>query len=117
MSAPNKVVDAAHYAQVQLQMLVTGTKQAYLVYWSCTATHTFRVPVNYDWLTAALTVLREANKAFLAEGKAPTEEFYAGDETKALRAMTKKAIKDVSTEYTVTKSALNDELCNQFMNE
>ena len=34
------MIDAAHYAQVQIKMLVTAKHQAYLVYWACTVTHT-----------------------------------------------------------------------------
>ena len=51
-STPGTEIDAAHFAQVQLEMLVTGKRQAYLVYWSCTVTNVFRVDIDYEWLTA-----------------------------------------------------------------
>ena len=59
-SSPKEKVEAAHFAQVQLEMLVTK-EQAYLVYWSCTTTHIFRICVGYEWLTVALELLCDAN--------------------------------------------------------
>ena len=60
-SKPSTHIEAAHFAQIQLKMLVTGKSQAYLVYWSCTVTNTFRVVIDFKWLKEALTLLQEIN--------------------------------------------------------
>ena len=72
-STPGTEIDAVHFAQVQLEMLVTAKSQAYLVYWSCSVTNIFRVVIDYDWLTEALTLLQEINTRFLKQGMSPSE--------------------------------------------
>ena len=56
---PGTEIDAAHLAQVQLEMLVTGKSQGYLVYWSCMVTNIFRAVIDHECLTEALTPLQE----------------------------------------------------------
>lgn len=106
-SEPSTVIDAAHYAQVQLEMLVTGKHQAYLVYWACTVTHTFRVAMDVEWLTMALTLLEKINMQFLRQGMSPSEEFYLSPEATDLRSLTKKRVKRISKDMIQSESVLN----------
>ena len=116
-SKPSTDIDCAHYAQVQLEMLVTGKQQAYLVYWACTVTHTFRVVLDVEWLTMALTLLQEVNVQFLRQGMSPSEEFYSSEAATDLRSLTKKRIKRISKDMTQSESMLNHDssVANKFL--
>ncbi len=111
-STPGTEIDAAHFAQVQLEMLVTGKSQAYLVYWSCTVTNVFRVVIDYEWLTEALTLLQEVNIHFLEQGMSPSVEFNSGTQATDLRHLTKSRVRRVSKHMIQSKSVLNhDKQC------
>lgn len=57
---PGATVPADHFAQVQLQMLVSGCKQAYLVHYSVTRPSTIlRVPFDDQWCQAAVELLSD----------------------------------------------------------
>ena len=78
-STPASKVEAAHFVQVQLEMLVANKKTAYLVYWSCNGTHVFKLSMDYEWLQAALTLLCTIQKLHLGKGETPPTDFYTGD--------------------------------------
>ncbi|DBA82071.1 TPA: hypothetical protein ACH3X2_006815 [Trebouxia sp. C0005] len=115
-SMPGTEMDAAHFAQVQLEMLVTGKSQAYLVYWSCTVTNVFRVVVDYEWLTEALTLLQEINNHFLKQGMSPSVVFYMGTQAAGLRRLTKSRVKKISKHMIQSKCVLNHDssVANRF---
>ena len=115
-STPGTEIDAAHFAQVQLEMLVTGKSQAYLVCWSCTVTNVFRVVIYYEWLTEALTLLQEINIHFLKQGMSPPMEFYSGTQATDLRHLTKSRVRRVSKHMIQSKSVLNHDssVANRF---
>ena len=105
-STPGTEIDAAHFAQVQLEMLVTGKSHAYLVYWSCTVTNVFRAVIDCEWLTEALTLLQEVNIHFLKQGISPSVEFYSSTEATDLRHLTKSRVKRISKHMIQSKSVL-----------
>ena len=59
-------MDASHYAQVQFEMFVTQKQHAYLVYWSCKATHIFKIGIDCEWLQEALALLRNIQQQYLS---------------------------------------------------
>ena len=58
MKKPASQVRADHYAQIQMQMLVSGCKQAYLVNFSVTKpSFIIRVPFDEQWCEAAVELV------------------------------------------------------------
>ena len=100
-------VDASHYAQVQFEMLVTQKQHAYLVYWSCKATHIFKIGIDYVWLQEALALLRNIQKQYLSKGDAPPTSFYEEVAATQLRELTAKATVALGTPDSRVVSALN----------
>ena len=84
------------HCQVQLQMLVTNTALAYLVYWSCNGAGIAAIAIDFTWLQPSLLLLRDIQEQYLSKGLSPTECFYKQKEAVALRRLTQSALKDLN---------------------
>ena len=79
-------VAAAHFTQVQLQMLVTGKPWAYLVSWACSEANIRKIALDLEWLQATLELLGNIQLQFFSKGIVPGEAFYKENDAVAQQA-------------------------------
>ena len=89
---PDASVSAEHYSQVQMQLLVTGKANAYLVSWACSSANIFKITINFEWLQAALELLSSIQAKFLSKREVPPESFYKEKSAANLRKLTQEAL-------------------------
>ena len=102
-------VAAAHFTQVQLQMLVTGKPWSYLVSWSCSDANIRKIALDFEWLQAALQMLCIIQQQFLSKGIVPSEAFYKENHAVALRALTKAALAKLNKEAATLAQYISDD--------
>lgn len=78
-----------YFAQIQIQLMVTGRDWCDFWQWSPNGTRLERVPKNADWLASALPVLREFYGRYLdllAENADPVDQFALVSEYDFIKA-------------------------------
>merc|ERR1712113_81175 len=103
---PHSKLFPAQIAQIQLQILVTGVKSAYLV--SNTPTsglNVFHIPADIAYQQQMLQIVSKIHKKYLRKGKIPPENVFFREEAyQNFLQDTKHLAKTIKPLYSVSKS-------------